>query len=50
VTSASSIESSGDIPPRRAASGESTAVGEFLASDERGKRIPEYLTSLGDSS
>ncbi len=25
-----------------------TAVGEFLANDERGKRIPEYLTSLGD--
>src|SRR5258707_6113702 len=25
-----------------------TAVGEFLASDERGKRIPEYLTSLGE--
>ena len=25
-----------------------TAVGEFLANDERGKRIPEYLTSLGE--
>jgi PAS domain S-box-containing protein len=25
------------------------AVGEFMASDERGKRIPEYLTSLGDT-
>jgi PAS domain S-box-containing protein len=25
-----------------------TAVGEFLAHDERGKRIPEYLTSLGE--
>jgi PAS domain S-box-containing protein len=24
------------------------AVGEFLANDERGKRIPEYLTSLGE--
>jgi PAS domain S-box-containing protein len=24
------------------------AVGEFLAHDERGKRIPEYLTSLGE--
>lgn len=24
------------------------AVGEFLARDERGKRIPEYLTSLGE--
>src|SRR5579864_3622138 len=25
-----------------------TAVGEFLANDERGRRIPEYLTSLGE--
>jgi len=25
------------------------AVGEFMANDERGKRIPEYLTSLGDA-
>jgi PAS domain S-box-containing protein len=25
-----------------------SAVGEFLANDERGKRIPEYLTSLGE--
>ncbi len=25
-----------------------TAVGEFLAHDERGKRIPEYLASLGE--
>jgi PAS domain S-box-containing protein len=24
------------------------AAGEFIASDERGKRIPEYLTSLGE--
>ncbi len=24
------------------------AAGEFLANDERGKRIPEYLTSLGE--
>ena len=24
------------------------SVGEFLANDERGKRIPEYLTSLGE--
>jgi signal transduction histidine kinase len=24
------------------------AVGEFLVQDERGKRIPEYLTSLGE--
>jgi PAS domain S-box-containing protein len=24
------------------------AVGEFLANDERGRRIPEYLTSLGE--
>ena len=26
-----------------------SAVGEFMANDERGKRIPEYLTSLGDA-
>ncbi len=26
----------------------SSAVGDFLANDERGKRIPEYLTSLGE--
>ena len=25
-----------------------SAVGDFLANDERGKRIPEYLTSLGE--
>jgi PAS domain S-box-containing protein len=25
-----------------------SAAGEFLANDERGKRIPEYLTSLGE--
>ena len=25
-----------------------SAVGEFIAQDERGKRIPEYLASLGD--
>jgi PAS domain S-box-containing protein len=25
------------------------AVGEFMANDERGKRVPEYLTSLGDA-
>jgi PAS domain S-box-containing protein len=25
-----------------------SAVGEFLANDERGKRVPEYLTSLGE--
>jgi len=25
-----------------------SAVGEFIANDERGKRIPEYLTSLGE--
>jgi PAS domain S-box-containing protein len=25
-----------------------SAVGEFIAHDERGKRIPEYLTSLGE--
>jgi PAS domain S-box-containing protein len=26
-----------------------SAVGEFMVNDERGKRIPEYLTSLGDA-
>jgi PAS domain S-box-containing protein len=26
----------------------SSGLGEFLANDERGKRIPEYLTSLGE--
>jgi PAS domain S-box-containing protein len=25
-----------------------SAVGDFLANDERGKRLPEYLTSLGE--
>ena len=25
------------------------AVGDFIANDERGKRIPEYLSSLGDA-
>jgi PAS domain S-box-containing protein len=25
-----------------------SAIGEFIAHDERGKRIPEYLTSLGE--